>query len=258
MKRNEKQIPGFDDIIFRDRNKEYGAYDLRRRYGSTMSISIVAGLIFSFSMVLVPFFTSDHTGSQPGDQIFITAMVDTDLANPPVPPEPPAPPAPPSDMMKKLQFVPPQIVADELAITSTLMTAADLSTVITDGDATEIVPEITEDPYPVIPVDEKPQLIVKEMPSFPGGEAALLQYISEQIRYPEEALVNRIQGTVILRFVVSSTGDIKDVELIRSVNPLLDDEAIKVISGMPRWKPGKQEGRPVPVYFVIPVVFRIQ
>lgn len=62
MKRNEKKTPGFDDIIFRDRNKEYGAYDLRRRYGSTMSISIVAGLIFSSSMVLVPFFCVRSSG----------------------------------------------------------------------------------------------------------------------------------------------------------------------------------------------------
>lgn len=258
MKRNEKEVPGFDDIIFRDRNKEYGAYDLRRRYGSTMSISIVAGLIFSFSMVLVPFFTSDHTGAQPGEIIEISAVIDGDLVNLPAPPEPPAPPAPPTDMMKKLQFAPPEIVADELANTSGLMTVDDMATQIADGLATEILPEVSMDPDPVTSPEEKPRLIVKEMPSFPGGEAALLQYVSECIRYPEEALINGIQGTVILRFVVSSTGDIKDVELIRSVNPLLDDEAIKVISEMPRWKPGKQDGRPVPVYFTIPVVFRIK
>jgi len=258
MKRNEKEIPEFDDIIFRDRNKEYGAYDLRRRYGSTMSISIVAGLIFSFSVVLVPFFTSDHTAAQPGDKIFITAVVDGDLVDQPVPPEPPAPPTPPADMMRKVQFYPPEIVDDSQAFSDQVMTADDLNTVITDGVATEIVPEITEDIDPVIPIDEEPQLIVKEMPSFPGGEAALLEYISGHIRYPEDALANHIQGTVILRFVVVSTGDIKDVELIRGVDPLLDNEAIKVISGMPRWKPGKQDGRPVPVYFTIPVVFRIK
>lgn len=259
MKRNEKVVPGFDDIIFRDRNKEYGAYDLRRRYGSTMCISIVAGLIFSFSVVLVPFFTSDHTGIQPGEKVIITAVVDGDLLNPPAPPEPPAPPAPPADMMKKVQFVPPVVVDDNQAFSDQVMTADDLSTVITDGVATEIVPELTVvDPDPVIPVEEKPRLIVQEMPSYPGGLAALMEYIMEHIRYPEDALINNIQGTVVLRFVVGPTGDIKDVELIRGVDPLLDNEAIKVVSGMPRWKPGKQEGRPVPVYFTIPVVFRIK
>ncbi|MCK7538558.1 MAG: hypothetical protein MZV63_50165 [Marinilabiliales bacterium] len=85
----KKEVPGFDDIIFRDRNKEYGAYDLRRRYGSTMSISIVAGLMFSVSLVLVPFFTSDHVENQPGQLFIITATVDPNLANPPVPPEAP-------------------------------------------------------------------------------------------------------------------------------------------------------------------------
>lgn len=258
MKRNEKKIPGFDDIIFRDRNKEYGAYDLRRRYGSTMSISIVAGLIFSVSVVLVPFFASDHPEYQPGQIIKISAVIDPDLADLQAPPEPPKPPVLPVDMMKKLQFVPPEIVADELAINNTLMTVDDLATEITDGVATDIMPEVQVDPDPVIPPEEKPLIIVKEMPSFPGGESALLQYITGQIKYPEDALMNRIQGTVILRFVVSSTGDIKDVELIRGVDPLLDNEAIKVISGMPRWKPGKQDGRAVPVYFTIPVVFRIK
>ncbi len=257
MKRNEKKIPGFDDIIFRDRNKEYGAYDLRRRYGSTMSISIVAGLIFSSSMVLVPFFASDHPENQPGQRFIISAISDPDLANLLAPPEPPKPPVIPVDMMKKLQFAPPEIVADELANTNSLMTFDDLATVIVDGAATEILPDVSADPDPVIPTEEKPFIIVKEMPSFPGGESALLQYVIDHVRYPEDALMNRIQGTVILRFVVSSTGDIKDVELIRSVDPLLDNEAIKVIAGMPRWKPGKQDGRPVPVYFSIPVVFRI-
>ena len=258
MKRNENKVPGFDEIIFRDRNKEYGAYDLRRRYGSTMSISIVAGLVFSVSLVLVPFFASDHPENLPGQRIMITAVADPDLANLQAPPEPPKPPALPVDMMKKLQFVPPVIVADELAITNSLMTVDDLSTIIVDGVATEILPDVSGDPDPVIPPEEKPFIIVKEMPSFPGGEAALLQYVADHTRYPEDALMNGIQGTVILRFVVTSTGDIKDVVLIRSVDPLLDNEAIKVISGMPRWKPGKQDGRAVPVYFSIPVVFRIK
>lgn len=257
MKRNEKEVPGFDDIIFRGRNKEYGAYDLRRRYGSTMSISIVAGLIFSFSAVLVPFFTSDHTGLQPGETEFITNEFDDNLLNPPAPPEPPAPPAPPVDMMKRVQFVPPEIVDDNKAFSDQIMTIDDLKQ-ITDGVATEIVPEIVEEPDPVIPVVEKPRIIVQEMPSFPGGVAAMMEYIMEHIRYPEDALINNIQGTVFLRFVVGPTGDIKDVELIRGVDPLLDNEAIKVVSGMPRWKPGKQEGRPVPVYFSIPVVLRIK
>lgn len=258
MKRNENKAPAFDEIIFRDRNKEYGAYDLRRRYGSTMSISIVAGLMFSVSLVLVPFFTSDHIDRQPGHMFIVSATIDPDLADPPVPPLPPEPPAPPVEMIKKIQFVPPVIVDDDQAVSGSLMTADDLTLELRDGLATEIVMEIREDPDQVIPPEEKPQVIVQEMPSFPGGESALLQYVSEQIKYPEDALMNRIQGTVILRFVVSPTGDIKDVELIRGVDPLLDSEAIMVISGMPRWKPGKQDGRPVPVYFTIPVVFRIK
>ena len=95
MKRKNENVPGFDEIIFRDRNKEYGAYDLRRRYGSTMSISIAAGLIFGTSLILVPFFASDHTVRQPGSIIEVVAITDNTLLQPPELPAPPAPKPPP-------------------------------------------------------------------------------------------------------------------------------------------------------------------
>ena len=96
------------------------------------------------------------------------------------------------------------------------------------------------------------------MPSFPGGNTELMRYLNEQIIYPEDAIMNRIEGTVILRFVVSKTGDITQIELIRGVDPLLDNEAIRVVSGLPRWRPGKQEGVAVPVWFTLPVTFRLR
>lgn len=83
----------------------------------------------------------------------------------------------------------------------------------------------------------------------------MLRYIMEHVKYPADAAANGIQGTVLLRFVVSSTGDVTRVEVTRSANPLLDEEALRVISALPRWKPGKQDGTPVPVWFSVPVIF---
>ena len=257
MKKNKEKVPEFDDIIFRDRNKEYGAYDLRRRYSSTMSISLVIGLSFSLSLVLIPFFTADPVKSQPGERINISTSFDPTLLEPPVPPEKPALQKPPAEALNQVRFVPPMIIADGV-ISADEMPATDiLNNEIGDGKSEEVSPE-APDPDPVTPPDDLPRVFVKEMPSFPGGTSELMRYLSEQIIYPEDALMNRIQGTVILRFVVSRTGDITQVELIRGVDPLLDNEAIRVVSGLPRWRPGKQEGVAVPVWFTLPVTFRIK
>jgi len=255
MKRIKEKVSGFDDIIFRDRNKEYGAYDLRRKYASTMSISLVAGLLIGASFFLVPYFAYDPVDFKPGGRIDIIAMPDADLLTPPAPPEaPPAPKAPP-EALNDLRFVPPEVVLDELVSGDGVMAADQLNQVISDGTATEVFPEDITAADPVVPVEPEPYIFVQEMPSFPGGNAALLKYISEQVVYPEDAIQNRIQGTVMLRFVVSSTGDVTRVEVTRSANPLLDEEALRVISALPRWKPGKQDGNPVPVWFSVPVIF---
>lgn len=255
MKRNKEKAPGFDDIIFRDRNKEYGAYDLRRRYGSTMSISLVAGLLVGGSFFLVPYFTQDPVEYQPGKVINVVAMPDPDLLTPPPPPVAPVPPDTPPEVLNNLRLLPPEVVADGQETGEGILTADMLNQGITDGTATDEIPPDLTTADPVALVEPEPYVIVQEMPSFPGGKEELMRYIVENVVYPQDAAVNGIQGTVLLRFVVSSTGDVTRVEVTRKVNPLLDDEALRVISGMPRWKPGKQDGNPVPVWFSVPVVF---
>lgn len=255
MKRKKEKVPGFDDIIFRDRNKEYGAYDLRRRYGSTMSISLVAGLLVGGSFFLVPYFTQDPVDFHPGEIINIVAEPDASLLTPPPPPEAPEPPKAPPEALNSLRLLPPEVVADGQETGDGLLPTDLLNREITDGDATDEIPPDLTTADPIAPVEPEPYVIVQEMPSFPGGKEELMRYIVENVTYPPDAVDNRIQGTVLLRFVVSSTGEVTRVEVTRKVNPLLDEEALRVISGMPRWKPGKQDGNPVPVWFSVPVVF---
>lgn len=99
--------------------------------------------------------------------------------------------------------------------------------------------------------------VVENAPEFPGGVSGLMEFLSENIRYPVEAQEKNIQGRVICRFVVKKDGSISDVEVIRGVDPLLDAEAIRVIEQMPTWKPGTQRGEAVNVHFTIPIQFSL-
>ena len=114
-------------------------------------------------------------------------------------------------------------------------------------------------------VDEKPKEeetkvfdVVEQMPSFPGGQAALLEYLSKNIKYPVVAEENGIQGRVIVTFVVERDGSITDVRVVKSVDPSLDKEAQRVVRSMPHWIPGKQNGSAVRVKYTVPVTFRLQ
>ncbi|MDY3848166.1 MAG: energy transducer TonB, partial [Prevotella sp.] len=99
--------------------------------------------------------------------------------------------------------------------------------------------------------------VVDKMPSFPGGNAALFEYLSNNIQYPKVAEENRMEGRVIVTFVVEKDGSISNAKLARSVSEELDAEAIRVVSSMPKWQPGSQNGEPVSVMFTVPVIFRL-
>ena len=113
------------------------------------------------------------------------------------------------------------------------------------------------------PVEEEEEevifMVVETMPEFPGGQQALFKYLGENVKYPVIAQENGIQGRVICQFVVNKDGSIVDVVVVRSSGePSLDKEALRVINSMPKWKPGKQRGKPVRVKYTVPVNFRLQ
>lgn len=100
--------------------------------------------------------------------------------------------------------------------------------------------------------------VVEQMPKYPGGDAALMQYLTSHTNYPTVAAENGVQGRVIVGFVVERDGSITDVKVLRSVDPSLDREATRVVKSMPKWTPGKQNGSTVRVKFQVPVTFRLQ
>lgn len=99
--------------------------------------------------------------------------------------------------------------------------------------------------------------VVEVMPQFPGGQIAMLQYLMKNIKYPEQAMKEGIQGRVAVRFIVEKDGSISNVRPVLSVHPLLNKEAVRVVKSMPKWSPGKHNGKPVRVRFNLPVMFKL-
>ncbi len=106
--------------------------------------------------------------------------------------------------------------------------------------------------------EEKPYVHVEQMPEFRGGQQALLDYISNKLKYPEIAKKNSIEGMVVIQFVVKADGTVGDVKVTRSLDPDCDKEAVRLVRSLPRWTPGRQNGRAVPVYYTLPIRFRIR
>ena len=163
-------------------------------------------------------------------------------------PAPPPPPPPPAPETPEILDVVEEKVEERIEIK-------------TEDDASTRQMEAYVPPPPpkakVEEVTEEIFVVVEENPEFPGGNSAMMKFLSDNIKYPVIAQENGISGRVITTFVVERDGSITDVQVVRGVDPSLDKEAIRVIQTMPKWKPGKQRGSTVRVRFTLPVVFRL-
>ena len=166
------------------------------------------------------------------------------------PPEPNTPP--PAEAPK---------VAETLEIVDDNSDVEESTDILTEDNLpTQAKTNVTYVPVQVVETEPEEQTIfevVEQMPEFPGGTAALMQYLNKNIKYPVIAQEQGTQGRVIVQFVVNKDGSIVDAQVVRSVDPYLDKEAIRVINTMPKWTPGKQRGKPVRVKFTVPVAFRL-
>ena len=117
-----------------------------------------------------------------------------------------------------------------------------------------VAPEVVEEEV----VEQEIFQIVEEMPAFPGGEAKLMEYVGKNIKYPQIARETGIQGRVFIGFVVEPDGSVSNVKLLRGIGGGCDEEAMRVVKSMPKWKPGKQRGKAVRVSYQIPVLFKLQ
>lgn len=253
MKRNEKKVPGFDEIIFENRNKEYGAYFLRKGYKSITSLSVIAASAISSLILIILFFNTEDTTASDDTGIMVVAKMDDYIPHVIKQPEI----KPPAEMVKTPQNVAPEVVTDTSTVTEFLPTTEEIIQTTTNGNVDDTLITYSEIPDDVVPAETTPQIWVEEMPEFPGGSPALLEYILKNTVYPAIALENNIQGRVFLKFVVNPDGSVGTIEIMKGVDPLLDKEAIRVVSTLPKFRPGKQNGVPVPVWHTIPVNFHL-
>ena len=156
---------------------------------------------------------------------------------------------PPPAAVTKAEII--EIVEDDADIEEDIMASTEDNVEwvdLDDYDVVEVEPE---------PEEEEIFMVVEDQPEFPGGTAALLEYLRKNIKYPAICRENNIQGRVLVTFIVNKDGAIVEPEVVKSVNPSLDKEALRVISQMPNWKPGSQRGKPVRVKYTVPVNFRL-
>lgn len=254
MKRKNEKVPEFDEIIFENRNRTYGAYDIRKRYKSAASISLLGGIAISTILIIVLSLTAKPVTASAEPPSVVLLMSDP-LMKDYVPPAPVKPRADLTSIPKNLK---PVVTDDTSNIKSFIPSTDALINSAINPDVNDTTPGI-QPADPVIPDDETPPyVIVKEMPEFPGGLPALLKYVGDNLKYPANAQNNNIQGKVILKFVVNRDGSVNRIEILRGVDPLLDSEAVRVVSILPKFKPGKLNGVPVPVWFLLPIVFKLE
>jgi protein TonB len=254
------------ELVFQGKNKEYGAYKMRsesdKRHNTAMLIVAVVAIV-GFSLPRLIEMVKPKAKETNTEVTQFAKLEKAEVKNDIKKVEPVEPPP---ALKSSIKFVPPVIKKDEevkddqqmksqeeLNNTKVAISVADVKGVdngkIDIADVKQAVTQVEE---------EKVYQVVEQPPVFPGGDVELLKYISANIKYPVIAQENGIQGKVTLRFVVSKTGMVDRVEVVRSLDPACDKEAIRVVKSLPRFIPGKQNGINVPVWYTLPVTYKLE
>lgn len=272
----------FLDILFDGRNKDYGAYELRRSEDrrvrnaiigtASVALVIIGGYVLSNKLMAADI----HKRSEVDIVAAIPEMRDLPPEEKPVTPPPPAVPTPPPPPVSTAGFVSPVVTDDDLVRDEEQMPPRDslehkaiglTNTNVPGGDSEMENPfagvpggnGVVEPPKPQVPVDEPPMIFVEIMPEFMGGEDALTRFLRKNIRYPHMAQENGIEGKVFVQFVVNKDGSISDVQTVGAHRGGgLEEEAMRVVKLMPAWKPGRQSGRYVSVRYNLPIGFQLE
>lgn len=272
---------GWCDLIFEGRNKEYGAYKLRtqtgkRNFKAIITIAILAALCIILFYIKAGYdaYQAAHAKNENVTEISainqpkkkeakVERKVQVEEKKEVV-----------KEVKSSIKFTAPVIkkdadvkpeeemkTQDQIMQTNTAIGALDVKGNSDQGEILKVTQRVETEPVKAEPkpeVENKVFDVVEQMPSFPGGSSALMQYLSSNIKYPVVAQENGVQGRVVVSFVVERDGSITDVQVARSVDPSLDREAQRVVRSMPRWIPGKQNGQAVRVKYNVPVAFRLQ
>lgn len=268
------------DIVFEGKNKDFGAYEMRKksdgRHNKAMIIVVIAVVVIFFALRLVNLALEKAAAnivdeaSQEIVQVDMGEQEEPEEEEEMVQLEEEKPEALPEEILNTMKVTELQIAndedvkaedeiksQDELQGSQTAFGSTDFDKGTDDLNVVrehkdEIIVEKKE------PVKEEVFVAVEQMPQFPGGDAELMKFLSKNIKYPTMAMENNIQGRVVVQFVVTKTGAIGEVKVIRSVDRDLDREAIRVCKSLPNFIPGKMNGQAVNVWYTLPVNFKLQ
>lgn len=263
------------DLVFEGKNKQYGAYKLRQSSSKRVVVAFIVMLIFVGLVAAIPSLvnavkslTKSETSTMDDTFELSKIPIEEQVPQENIIKEAAAPPPPP--LKTTIKFTPPVITEDDkVTEDNQVKTQDDLKSAkgsisAFDVKGTDVAGAVDlrelQDHKVIVEEKEpeKPFTTVEQMPSFPGGEAEMQKFIRDNLKYPVVAQESGIQGRVTIRFVVTKEGKISEVTVLRGIDPSCDKEAVAVVKKMPSWIPGKQNGRAVPVYFTLPVVFRLQ
>jgi protein TonB len=256
------------NLVFEGKNKEYGAFQLRLNSNRRHRTSILIAFFLFVLGVCSPMLIKAIIPKAKEQNLEVITLADLNLKQDQPQEQPKEIYVPPPPVRSQIKFTAPIITSEEVPVEEQMKTQDELlDTKITIG-ATDVQgvdtlpPDISdlekEAGQQIVDVEILSYAVVEEQPLFPGGEAALLEYIGKNTRYPEEAIEAQVSGRVFVGFVISTKGKVTDVKLLRGVSPALDNEAVRVVKSMPDWTPGRQNGRPVRVAYQVPVNFTLR
>lgn len=274
------------NLVFADKNQEFGAYQLRKESDKRHNLAVLftlIGLVVIFILIIALSKWSDYRAEQQALalQEQREKMMAAQLAQEAEEPEP-------EPEVEEQKFEQPEIEVPEEVLATVQVTqiaivdadkvkneVMDMDTQKEDNTARGVVTQegsddadkfkavqeqvVVKEPEPEVkPKEEEIFVAVEQQAEFPGGPAAMMKWLSNNVRYPESAQQNDIQGRVIVKFVVEKDGSIGKAEILKGVDRDLDREALRVVKKMPKWQPGKNNGVAVRSYFNLPVVFKLQ
>lgn len=249
-----------NEVVFADRNKEYGAYELRRDYNKRLGTAIAIGVGLFVLVFGAPYVASMIGGAEEVEVKRKIVEVNLDLfqEEEKVKEEEPPPPQevklPEQQQMETVQFTAVEAsneVVDTPPPTQTDLTETTASTTTQEGERMDAPPP----PPPPVDNVEYDIAAVQEQPEFPGGQGEMYKYFQRVQKYPDMEYEAGIQGKVYVEFTVEKDGSVQDVRVRRGVSPGLDKEAVRMVQNMPKWSAGKMNGKSVRVRFTLPVSF---
>ena len=269
------------DLVFEGKNKDFGAYVIRtdspKRHNKAVLWTLIGTIIFgfiTFGLMKANQYLEERKLVEQGEQKVVLIDMTNKADEPePEPIEQEKPEVRQNEELITYQATELQIVEDqnvneedEIMSQDERMQTDAIAGSVTNSEGTTNINNISEQIKEVVvedkkPVEEKPAEIfksVEQMPQFPGGDEALIKYLSSHINYPPMAAENNIQGRVVVAFVVDKTGKVGEVNVVRSVDKDLDREAVRVCKSLPKFVPGRQNGQPVSVWFTLPGTFKLQ